>query len=370
MVLMFQANSAYADHIAQHQQDTDYTSGKQISESGIEYELLNEAYDTGWALYIDNDVLVSAGKIDRDYTGGISVTLSGSRAASYPISIDSWRETLTKWMSLDSLYKKKSHFNLHSFSFGMTLFTPADLGATEPIFNDHPYASYLYISNSNEIVVPEDDIVYQSIFSIGFLGLDIAEDIQKAMHRMFGAAEPMGWDNQISSGGEPTAKYTFAAQKMLNRGQASQYTRHEFKLTTEANLGFSTNASAGFMWRWGRITTPWWSFNPHLSDYINMGVPIVNNSERTHKPEFFIWLGSSVQYRIYNAILQGQFRKSAVTFDDDEIEKFTYEITMGITREFFEGIRISLFRRQRTAALKIPGASAPTWGGITVSKSY
>jgi len=370
MMLMLFTNNSFADILEEHQQTPYYSRVKLTSDTGIEYEIIDEEYDTGWALYIDNDVLISGGKVDQDYTGGLSVTLSGSRATSYLISIESWRETLTKWMSLDNFYNDKKHFDLHSFSFGMTLFTPADLSATEPILDDHPYASFMYISNSNEIVVPENDIVYQSILSVGFLGLDIAEDIHKSLHRVFGAEEPMGWDNQISSGGELTAKYTFAAQKIFNLVHGSQYTRHEFKLTTEGNLGFVTNVSVGFNWRWGRITTPWWSFNPHLSDYINMGVPIVNESERTHDPEFYIWLGSSVQYRIYNAILQGQFRESAVTFDDDEIEKITAELTIGIARELFDGIRLSLFARKRSAALKQSNVRAPQWGGITISKSY
>lgn len=370
MALILPGNNSYASHLQGHEQNPAYSNGKLTSEKGIEYELLNEAYDTGWALYIDNDVIISGGKTDQDYTGGLSLTLSGSRATEYLISIDSWRESLTRWSSLDSLYNDKQHFNLHSFSFGMTLFTPANLSASEPILNDHPYASYFYISNSNEIVVPENDIVYQSILSIGFLGLGIAEDIQKSLHNTLDAEEPMGWDNQISSGGELAAKYTLAAQKMISLGYARQYTRHEFKVTGEANLGFATNASLGFNWRWGRITTPWWSFNPHLSDYINMGVPIVNEIGKTHAPELFIWVGGNVSYRIYNAILQGQFKESAVTFDDDEIERVGYEVSAGIACEFYDGIRVSIFGRKRSAALKQSDARAPQWGGITISKSY
>lgn len=366
---MLLCNLSYANHL-EREHNPEYSRGKVTSDAGIEYDLLIEAEDTGWALYIDNDVIISGGKTDQDYTGGVSLTLSGSRATEYLISIDGWREALTQWSSLDGFYNEKQHFNLHSFSFGMTLFTPADLSASEPILDDHPYASYLYISNSNEIVVPEDNIVYQSILSIGFLGLDIAEDIQKSLHNALDAEEPKGWDNQISSGGELTAKYTFAAQKMISLGYASQYTRHEFKATGEANLGFATNASVGFNWRWGQITTPWWSFNPHLSDYINMGVPVVNRISRTHDPELFIWVGGNVSYRIYNAILQGQFKESKVTFDDDEIERIGYEVSAGLACEILDGIRIGIFGRKRSAALKQSDARAPQWGGITISKSY
>ncbi len=40
---------------------------------------LEEKNNTGWMLSLDNDILAEA---DRDYTGGIALTLSGSRATS------------------------------------------------------------------------------------------------------------------------------------------------------------------------------------------------------------------------------------------------------------------------------------------------
>ena len=101
-----------------------------------------------------------------------------------------------------------------------------------------------------------------------------------------------------------------------------------------------------------------------------MGVPVVSETSKTHDPEFYIWVGGNAIYRIYDAILQGQFRESAVTFDDDELERVTYEFTVGISREFFDELRVSLFRRKRTSALRHSDARAHEWGGITISKSY
>lgn len=355
-----------AEHIEPGQRYPGGIEANTIADSDI----FTEEYNTGWALYIDNDALVSGGGLDRDYTGGIGFTLSGTRATAYMLSLDNWRESLTKLISIDALYNKQARFSLHSFSFGLTLFTPGNLSTAAPIFNDHPYASYLYISNTEAMVVPKSNIVYQTILSIGFLGLDLAGDVQKSLHKALGAEKPLGWDNQISSGGELTAKYTLSAQKLIARVEGSQYAKHELKITSEANVGFVTNVALGFNWRWGRITTPWWSFNPHLSDYINMGVPVVNETEKTHAPEVYLWVGGNVQYRIYNAILQGQFRDSAVTFDDDEIEKVTAEFTLGVAIELYDDLRVSIFQRTRSAALKLPNAPRPQWFGFTVSKSY
>ncbi len=31
------------------------------------------------------------------------------------------------------------------------------------------------------------------------------------------------------------------------------------------NLEFITDANAGVSWRWGRIRSPWWAYNPYQS---------------------------------------------------------------------------------------------------------
>lgn len=218
--------------------------------------------------------------------------------------------------------------------------------------------------------MPQVDIVYHSNLAVGFPGLKLAEALQKQLHEWIDSVEPMGWDNQITAGGELVAKYSFGAQKIISRSQSGQYAEHELKLTSEANIGFITNATAGFNWRWGRLTTPWWSFVPHLSDYINMGVPVVRSTASTARPEFYVWLGGLYQLHVYNAILQGQFRDSEVTFNNNQLERYNAEISMGIVREFTNGVRVSLFYRHRSAAIKLAGVSDPTWGGITVSKSF
>lgn len=101
-----------------------------------------------------------------------------------------------------------------------------------------------------------------------------------------------------------------------------------------------------------------------------MGEPVVKKTEKTHKPEFYIWLLANYQLHFYNALLQGQFRDSVVTFSNHDLERITTDLSLGITREFATGVRVSLFYRQRSATLKLPDARKPRWGGIIISKSF
>jgi len=78
----------------------------------------------------------------------------------------------------------------------------------------------------------------------------------------------------------------------------------------------------------------------------------------------------SLQYRIYNALLQGQFRDSAVTFDRDELNELLAEVSVGVTREFASGVRVSLTVRARTPELEDAAGIPPVWGGLIVSRSF
>ena len=224
-------------------------------------DLSIEPHNTGWAFYLDNDVLTT-GDRDQDYTGGFALTLSGVRALEYPISIDGWLTSLDRFSRFRNVYRDRDHFQRHSFEYGVTLFTPSDISVAAPIPDDHPYASLFFISNTEQTVVPGDDVSYSSTLLVGFLGLDMAEGLQRSMHDLLGVEEPMGWDNQISLGGEPTFKYTVSRQKTRAQNYRPSGIGREFKTMVEGNIGFSTDVNAGFTWRWGRISTPWWSFNP------------------------------------------------------------------------------------------------------------
>lgn len=89
--------------------------------------------------------------------------------------------------------------------------------------------------------------VPKSTLTLGFLGLNAAEYLQKAIHALTDSDVANGWQNQISAGGEPTAMFTLSTQLNHSRVQNSSR-RHPLKTAYETNAGFSTdiNASLSF----------------------------------------------------------------------------------------------------------------------------
>jgi hypothetical protein len=249
------------------------------------------------------------------------------------------------------------------------LFTPGNITDPAPIFDDRPYGSLFYLSNTELTVAPAHDRAWSSTLTFGFLGLDAAEYVQKAIHAITDSDVANGWDNQISSGGEPTLMLTLSAQNSQIDIKGTT-TRHELKTSYEANLGFSTDVNASMSWRWGRIHTPWWSFNPQHSEYIQLGAPAVAGNRRADKGELYLWAGTSVKYRFYSSLMQGQFRDSIVKFSSGEVEKLLAQIWLGATWEFADDIRGSFFYRASTKEFEGPNAHYPLWAGLIISRAY
>ncbi|MGQ7848325.1 lipid A deacylase LpxR family protein [Granulosicoccus sp. 3-233] len=326
-----------------------------------------EADYGGWSLNIDND-LFSGGDLDRDYTGGVAIAVTGARTREWPVSLDKTRAALARLSRFDRLYSDTAVLSRHSIEFGFTLFTPNDITVAEPIKDDHPYASLFFIASAAQHVVPERKLSYQTVLTVGALGLPLADTVQSGIHRAIGSEQPQGWDNQISHGGEPTARYSVGLQKTLIEGGGPGLST-QFSVNSEATVGFTTDASVGFGIRWGRLERPWYTFNPHPAEYISVGTPPEASDRTTGRREIYLYAGANIKYRLYNAILQGQFRDSRVSFDHDQLNPVILEGWAGFLAEVAANYRLGMFLRARTAELDKAESRNPVWGGILISRS-
>ena len=324
----------------------------------------SELYNSGWQVNADNDLLTGQ-STDRDYTGGLALTLSGKRVQEYLVSIDSWRAAMDGLVKFPHLYQSSDYKSFHSQQYGMILFTPEDINSVAPIYDDRPYASLFYLSNTEFTVVPEKNTAYVSILTIGLLGLDLAEDVQRSLHSITDSDVPSGWQHQVSSGGEPTAMLSYGVQNKLYSSNSQQ-----LKLEYEANLGFMTDVNTGFSWRWGRINSPWWAFNPYQSKYMQQSMPVFSDNSAEHKNEFYLWAGGRLNLRIYNALLQGQFRHSEVTVSSADMERLVAEYWFGVTGEFAKKYNASIFIRGHTDEFKGLNARSAAWVGLVFSRAY
>jgi hypothetical protein len=324
---------------------------------------VDEPDDSGWALYLDNDMLTPRGT-DRDYSGGFSLTLSGRRAQRTPISLDAWRAGIDRLVGADRLYADRA-FSRHGLEAGVTVFTPGDLTNRASQVGDRPYASLTYLANTSAEVLPGQALAYLSTLTLGVIGASIVAYSQRRLHRTFGSPDPVGWENQISDGGELTFRYSLARVERTWAGELGE-THGELTTTWRGTVGYLTELSLGFATRFGEIRTPWWSYNPQLADYAEKSVPVT--SSEGGGEEQYLWGGFNVRARVYNAFLQGQFRESPVTFTHDELRPLVLEAWLGYTVSYVNGWRISYVVRGQTSEIRSgPGDRSFLWGGFIFS---
>ncbi|MFV2061755.1 MAG: lipid A-modifier LpxR family protein, partial [Gammaproteobacteria bacterium] len=192
---------------------------------------------SGWSVYFDNDGF-SGNSDDRGYSGGLSVSVSGDIAKASVITLDPILHFTDDSLGLSN----NSLLQLSSIETGLTVFTPDTTSATEPLFNERPYASLIYLSNNRSQVDVYKRSAITSSFTLGVLGLKVAGELQNSLHKRVGASTVDGWNNQISAGGELTFRYSIAKQTILMSNYNSEHIDFELTDTSKLNAGYLTDA--------------------------------------------------------------------------------------------------------------------------------
>ena len=328
-----------------------------------------EPQSTKWGVVVDNDALISATR-DKDYTGGIAVNLSGRRIENYRVSLNPALSWLNRLVHVDDA--RLSRPRSHLMQFGLMLFTPAIDSTGEVTPGDRPFANLLFVSNSQFWLDDSKDRAYQSSLTVGILGSAIGEAAQNAVHRVGDFSSQGDYGQQISDGGELTARYALSRQSLLLSRYTSSSKSFELKYLIEGDVGYLTQGSATLAARWGRTESPWWSFAPARSNYLPLSVPYaLGKAPGSKGRDFFFWGAITARARAYNAFLQGQFKDSEVTYSSGELNYILGEFSVGVTKQFGDAVAASFSFHYQTKEVKDGiGSRNIQWGGLTINKSF
>jgi lipid A 3-O-deacylase len=157
---------------------------------------------------VENDVFNRFSPTDRDYTNGVRIGwLSPAITDMSPGLISA--TTLPTFFGeppSDSVVRR------FGVSIGQNIYTPEDTFASQPIFNDRPYAAWLYASFVLQYTYKRLDqkTGTQEPVRLDTLQLDLGvigpaaggQFVQNNFHNIIGVAEANGWANQLHN--EPT----------------------------------------------------------------------------------------------------------------------------------------------------------------------
>ena len=156
-----------------------------------------------FSLQVENDFFNLFNKSDRDYTNGIRLGWLSPAITSMPPA----------WVALTTIptflgeAPADSVVRRVGISVGQNLYTPADINTPQPIFNDRPYAAWLYASVLLQYTYKRYDAKthQQEPTRLDSLSLDLGligpaaggEWVQNNFHRLIGSPQAAGWANQL-----------------------------------------------------------------------------------------------------------------------------------------------------------------------------
>jgi hypothetical protein len=318
-----------------------------------------------WTVHLDNDLFAFVDR-DRDYTGGVAFTLTGERARSHWLSPSRLLDRADR-VSGFAAARRGATAEGHALELGLLLFTPQDLAAKEPLHDDRPYANLLYVASSKLALDEPRGAAFQSSLAIGFLGLPFAEQVHRGIHEIVGSAEPRGYDHQISAGGEPTFMYSASRYRLLASGELRGHP-YSVRVGAGASIGYITEGNVEIAFR---TDAPWWASSAAAADYAGhpqIGGPLPAIRDR---PRVQLEAGAKLHARVYNAFLEGQVRRSDVTFSSSKLEPVLLDLWFGAATVLPNGLNVSYTLHRQTEEIKAGrGARDFTWASIGFAQRF
>lgn len=329
---------------------------------------------TAFTFYIENDVLVAPwiDNEDRNYTGGFGFQFSGSFVRRNHLDVP--LRAVDRWTRSSKMHEALERRFYTLLIFG-TAFTPDDLNTPEPVRDDRPYASLTGVSVRRLSVDNSSfDAAWSSELAVAALGLPVARNVQTWLHRELRARsgaevpyDPLGWHNQISNGGEPTALYRVAYERRLLGDPSGFDNRKHFQLTggLAGAVGYYTNVNALFNARLGWFTSDFWEFTPGA---MNVATQNLGSGRRRDSPEWELFAFGGVRPRLnlYNALLQGQFKDNPHTVD---IKHGQLEWDLGLAA-YIPALRLQVTWNAlagRTSEFEGGASRTHNWGSLSLT---
>jgi len=310
--------------------------------------------DRGIGIYVDQDLLVPFLNEDRDYTMGLAIEFFWSKDKGlYPL--DGMVRKTGKLLGLDITHPDV----VYSFMLGSVNYTPDDLSNPNPIYTDRPYSSLIYLSNKRVMADSNNAIAMEVL--IGILGTSVAKETQLLLHGWWRSitdsnqpVDPRGWSHQISNGGEPTIRIRLSKSHLQTA--LSKPGKWDIATSWGLSLGYQTNINAAIAVRAGNINSSFWSlpFDP-----VNRG----NFLPTLPKNEWYFWAAYRAHLIGYDALLQGQFRDSDVTFSHNQIKRVVHDGAAGLTIGNKRS-QVTFSVNGKSAELKTSAQRRHFWGNV------
>jgi len=314
-----------------------------------------------WSLGFDDDIF---GGSDDFFTGGWSLQRHGP-------AVRSWDELNLSWPSrwivhfIPGISGGQGQWVRRGMGLNQIIQTPENLGETELIVNDVPYAGVLGLANSWAALSDERINVFQ--IYLGMLGpLSMAEEVQTFFHNDLGlGTDPKGWDNQL--GNELVVNLNYMLSRKIGHvGQCHSGFGADLSYTGDVGLGnLFSQAQAGLQARMGWRLAEGFAQNPDIAGRGVLVDPVLGRP-LPGKTRFYFSAGMRATLLAYTVLLDGNTFKESHSVDYDP---YFAQLLLGAhcERGAF-GIHFTLFFSSNPVQDLM--ASEPSWGNLTVGYRF
>ena len=179
----------------------------------------------GFTARLENDLFADT---DQNYTSGVAFTavshdiVGQLKPECLPAPVRLQAELITLlnpgfWADAEN----PAHSQNVVVKFGQSMYTPQDPARTDLILNDRPYAGLLYVgvawNRRKHEPQSDSEILDTRELTLGVIGpLALAREAQNLVHKVIGADQFQGWDNQL--GNEPALQMAMDRKFKAYRG--------------------------------------------------------------------------------------------------------------------------------------------------------
>jgi hypothetical protein len=317
---------------------------------------------TSWALRIDND-LFSGAHSDQDYSWGLVIGTTPRSDRGVSRWLGNALNTLTGTPALGSLTAQSDERRRGSYA-GLIALTPGTLRSSDPIPGDRPFASLVFLGVDELATRVDADRRRYTSLTVGALGTTLAPRLHGVVHRWVGDEHPQGWSNQVSAGGEPTIIYRVAWIDVIAARSFAGGARVDISSARSMSIGALTYVSASASARLSRGVA---DECPEYSELLDYGLGPLGCESSSLQPRWSTSAGVRAKIIGYNALLQGQFRDSALRVRPDNLRRTQGEAWLALEHRS-DIAEVSYFIRYATRELRRGvGARDMIWAGFTVS---
>lgn len=365
-----------------------------------------------FAIFFDNDYVLELGGLgrlneDRNYTMGLGLLYASNRLYNCVL--------FAPLHGLNTLIRQRelnNAANMRSVILANGSFTPDDLRQQNAIYTDRPYGSITALQTMITGFAVNNGAIDLShrkttSLSLGIIGTALAKTVQTKLHNAFNnnntkpPYNPEGWHNQISSNGEPTLLYTMQHDYLLGaKKKIANIHTHGWGLQAKGGyrytIGYHTGINALLQCRAGFINKKNWFIDVNNLQNTNKmlvnqrvlaaadSLTLLNNFAdnetklcKRSKIEVFVFGAVRPQVLLYNALLNGQFKRSVHTLSFQQTRHLLLEADAGAGASFpfRQGRNLADIRCRistRSPETNITGIKDRWhfWGGIEFSTTF